>query len=80
MKKVLIVAIFVMFSCTDADMACMGAYGDQARVKCYSGTKLIYDGKSTGKISSAAHSDGYLFKDAATGELVEISGNCVLTY
>lgn len=34
---------------------------------------------STGKVGSEENSDGYYFKDAATGELVEVSGNVVIT-
>ncbi len=80
MKKILVIAAIFMASCTDASCAGLAAYGDSAEVKCYSGAKLIYDGSSTGKIKSAQSSDGYIFKDAATGELVEVSGNCVLKY
>ena len=66
--------------CTDRNIAKMQAYGGSAKIECYSGTKLIYKGQSTGKISSEEHSDGYSFVDKKTGKLTEVSGNCVITY
>ena len=67
-------------ACTDAQMAKLGGLGNEASVKCWSGTKVIYEGTSTGKVQSEADSDGYFFKDKATGKLMEVSGNCVITY
>ena len=75
----LIINIFFM-GCTDAQIAKLGGLGNEASVKCWSGTKVIYEGTSTGKVQSEADSDGYFFKDKATGKLMEVSGNCVITY
>jgi hypothetical protein len=72
-------AILVV-GCTDAQQARIGAYGDSATVICYSAEKVIYEGKSTGKVTSPEGSDGYQFKDASTLKLTEVSGNCVITY
>ena len=81
MRKIFVIgALFALAGCTDATIAQLGAYGDAADIKCYSGTALIYDGRSTGKVESVQNSDGYLFKDAATRKLTEVSGNCVITY
>lgn len=63
--------------CTDASWSQLEAYGEEAHVKCYSGGVLIYDGYSTGKINRAdSGSDGYYFRDRATGRLREVSGDC----
>ena len=67
-------------SCTDTTMARWGALGDPAKIVCYSGTELIYEGKSTGKVESPQGSDGYRFKDAKTQWLTEVSGNCIIQY
>ena len=82
MKKVFaaVILLFVLAGCTDAQRAQLGAYGDPATVKCYSAEAVIYEGRSTGKVSSPESSDGYLFMDASTGRLTEVSGNCVVTY
>jgi hypothetical protein len=66
--------------CTDRDMAKLQAYGGSGHITCYSGTKLIFEGDSTGKISSEENSDGYSFVDRKTNKLVEMSGNCVIVY
>ena len=66
--------------CTDAKFSKLTNFGDEAVVKCYSGTSIIYDGRSTGKVISEESSDGYVFKDAKTGHLMEVSGNCVIDY
>ena len=65
-------------SCTDAKRAKLLALGSSRSIECYSGDTLIYKGMSSGKIASEQASDGYYFKDNATGKLMEVSGNCVL--
>jgi len=61
-------------------MGKVSAYGGSANVKCYSGTMLIYDGDSTGKVQNSQQSDGYYFVDRKDNKLKEISGNCIVTY
>jgi hypothetical protein len=80
-KAVLAVMAMMAVGCTDAYMAKWGALGDPATIECYSGEKLIYRGKSTGKTANPeGGSDGYQFMDAKTGWLTEVSGNCIVTY
>ena len=67
-------------ACTDAGWGKLEALGDPAHVECWSGGQLIYRGRSTGKVSSEANSDGYYFRDAKTRQPMEVSGNCVITY
>ena len=71
---------FSLWGCTDAQMAKFGGLGNEAKVKCWSGGHVIYEGTSTGKVQSEANSDGYFFKDKASGKLMEVSGDCVITY
>ncbi len=80
--KVLVVlfAAIISTGCTDAFMGKVSALGGSASVKCYSAEKLIYEGVSTGKVSSSNSSDGYYFVDEADDLLKEVSGNCVITY
>jgi len=82
MKWLLIVMMLSIWSvgCTDAKMARWSNLGNSASIACYSGGKLIYEGASTGKISSELNSDGYFFKEKSTGKLMEVSGNCVIIY
>lgn len=77
---IMLVTLITITGCTDAEMGKLSSYGGSARIECYSGTLKIYDGKSTGKVSSAEQSDGYYFVDKADNKLKEISGNCVITY
>jgi len=76
----IIVAMLGLSGCTDRFMGKVSAYGGKAHIECYSGTKLIYEGTSTGKISSEANSDGYSFVSQKTQKLTEVSGNCVIEY
>lgn len=80
MKKILI-ATLMLFStaCTDAELQQYRALGDSGHITCYSGGKVIYDGGSTGKIATESGSDGWFFKDANTGKLVRVSGDCLIT-
>ena len=85
MKYLFLIATTILFAglltgCTDAFVGKLESYGDSARVTCYSGTKLIFDDCSTGKIASEANSDGYFFRSKATGRNVEVAGNCVIAY
>lgn len=61
-------------------MGKLSAYGGSANVRCYSAEKLIYEGDSTGKVTSSSSSDGYYFVDRKDNKLKEVSGNCVITY
>lgn len=51
-----------------------------ATISCYSGGKQILEAETVGKPVSENNSDGYLFKDKATGKLVEISADCIIVY
>lgn len=89
MLKHLLVAIAIILiiwllvtivSCTDAQRSKITSLGNKAHVKCWSGGVVIFDGFSTGKVSSEESSDGYYFKDATDGMLKEASGDCIITY
>ena len=74
----LIVLAATLVGCSDANMGKLGAYGKSRSIECWSGTKMIYKGMSTGKIQSEANSDGYYFVEKGSGKLLEVSGNCIL--
>jgi len=84
-KTAMLLAVSLIFllavsACTDAQRGKIGAIGESAKVECWSGGKLIYEGASSGKISSESQSDGYNFVDKKTGKFMEVSGNCVIAY
>lgn len=72
------ICALVLGGCTDAGMKQYTTIGSPGHIKCYSGTLLIYEGDSTGKISTEHQSDGWYFEDAATHKLVRVSGACVI--
>ena len=76
MNRILILLLLV--GCTDARMGKLKSFGRSRSIKCYSGSKVIYQGYSTGKINSEQNSDGYYFVERGTGKLLEVSGNCIL--
>lgn len=78
--KYLILSAVLLTGCTDGYTGKLKAFGGSALVRCYSAEFLIYEGHSTGKITSSSQSDGYYFIDKADGKLKEVSGNCVITY
>jgi len=79
MKTILLIALAVTLSaCTDTSRASIGAYGSSGTITCYSGGKEIYKGTSTGRIQTVQNSDGWEFKDAATGKFVRVSGDCLI--
>lgn len=75
----LVISLFLT-GCTDATIGKLSAYGGSANIKCYSAEKLIFEGTSTGKVTSESSSDGYFFVDAKDNKLKEVSGNCVIEY
>ena len=79
MKYLILITLF-LFGCTDAAFEKTTNFGNSAKVKCYSGGQVIYDGESSGKISSEQGSDGYYFRDKSTGKLIEISADCLFYY
>lgn len=83
MKKIflLIALAFTMSACTDAGCSRVAALGDAATIEMINcdGT-VTKKFRSTGKVSSSQQSDGYYFRDKATGKLTEVSGNVVITY
>jgi hypothetical protein len=77
MKRVVIFALAIS-GCTDARIAEITSLGSPGEITCYSGGKVIYEGKSTGKIASEEKSDGWLFKEESSGKLIRVSADCVI--
>ena len=82
MKKLLLGALLSLsvLSCTDAEQAKIGAFGDTFKVELVNcdGT-ISHSWISTGKVSNSQNSDGYYFNDAKSGTLIEVSGNVIIT-
>lgn len=71
----------LLSGCTDAGWdSTFGKLNVPAEIICYSGSKEIYRGRSTGAPKSAEGSDGYQFREYGTSNFLEVSGNCVLRY
>lgn len=79
MKTVLFIIIALAITgCTDAERASFFAYGDEARVVCYSGSQIIFDDVSTGKVAQL-DGDGITFKSKKTGGYVRAFADCIVT-
>lgn len=79
MIKIFIISVCLLFvGCTDGKWKKVTAIGSPAKVTCYSGGKIIFDGKSTGKVSAEEQSDGWFFEDSETNKLIRVSGDCVI--
>lgn len=68
----------VLLGCTDATRASIGAYGQSHRIRMFNGGKLVAEWHSTGKVTSMSDSDGWQFKDKATGKLVRVGGDVII--
>ena len=83
MRKILLLSTallaFGLSSCTDADQAKLTGYGNTYSIEVVSGGQVVRTYQSTGKVSGEAQSDGYFFNDRATGKLVEVSGQVIIT-
>lgn len=78
MRYLTLLLLITVASCTDADRASIRAYGEPGHIQCYSGGKLIYDGKSTGKMSTVKNSDGWEFNEAGSNAFIRVSGDCLI--
>jgi hypothetical protein len=65
--------------CTDAEVSRVMSYGDPQHVRFYSGGLLVGEWTSTGQVLNEGQSDGYAFTDGATGQLVRVSGEVIIT-
>ena len=81
MIKYIIASIIALTicSCTDASRARLTGYGDEYKVEMYSGGQMVREWTASGKVSSEQSSDGYFFNDKATGKLIEVAGDVVIT-
>ena len=76
----LLLAIFLLGSCTDAEKAKWGGLADQFKVEMINcDGSVAREWISTGKVHSEVDSDGYYFKDSKTGKLIEVTGRIVIT-
>lgn len=64
--------------CSDANKAAMSAWGKKHRVMLYSGGVKIGQWTTSGKIENESKSDGYYFRDDATGKVVMVDGDVVI--
>ena len=82
MKKLfsmVIVTLLLVVSCTDAEQAKFGAFGDQFEISIVNCDGTVTNSwTSTGKVLNNSQSDGYYFNDSVTGTLIEVSGNVII--
>ena len=70
---------FLVFPWTDASRSKLTGYGDEYKVEMYSGGQKVREWTASGKVNSEGGSDGYYFNDKATGKLIEVAGDVVIT-
>jgi len=83
MKKavlaVLTLATLTLFGCTDAQRQQVDSFGSKHHVTLYAADgHVIKQWEATGNVSNETQSDGWFFRDEATGKLVEITGTIVI--
>lgn len=77
---VLLVLVISLIGCSSADMSAMSAWGRPHIVKLYAcDGHVIQQWVTTGKIENESNSNGYYFKDDATGKMVMVDGTVVIT-
>jgi hypothetical protein len=78
MKKISILLALLLVGCTDAQISNISALGKPHKVSMYNGGKLVREWVSTGKVETLIDSDGWQFKDQATGKLVRVGGDVII--
>ena len=80
MKLVTLILFCALFvGCTSAKRAQFSSYGKSHSIELYSGGEMVRSWTSVGKVASETDSDGYYFMDEATGVLVRVTGDLVVT-
>lgn len=79
-SMIILVASVALSGCSDAQMGKFMALGNSAKVTCYSGGVVVYDGVSSGKIENQENSDGYYFTPKGESLAIEVSGDCIVKY
>ena len=84
MNKYILIAVSILtaltaVSCASAQRAKVSGLGSEHRIEMYSGGVKVREWTSTGKLSSEEKSDGYYFECKATGKLIEVCGDVVVT-
>lgn len=78
----LFVALLVLvfgLGCKDSEVQQFESLGSRHKVTLYGATgTVIGQWESTGNVSNQASSDGWYFRDAKTGKLVEVAGTLVI--
>lgn len=76
---ILAVALMALYGCcSDAPRAPLSTMGSPGDITCYSGGKVFYTGRSTGKIDSEIGSDGWYFREQGSGSRIRVSGDCLI--
>jgi hypothetical protein len=74
----LLLSLYLFTGCTSAQVAKFQSLGSKHKITLYSGGVAVRVWHSTGYIQNEEKSDGYYFKDDATGKLVSVSGQIVI--
>lgn len=73
-KVAIVVALFALVSCTDAECASRSSLGSSMKVTMYSGGEAVKTWTSTGKVTSGEHGTRFAFKDKETGMYIRVIG------
>ena len=76
---IIMVILFAIIGCTSAGVNKIKAYGEEHKVKQYSGGVKVGEWTSTGYVRNEESSDGYFFTDKDTGDLVRVTGTLQIT-
>lgn len=83
MKKLFLLAILLiafLISCRDSTKAQYAALGEDSKIELVNADgSVTHSWISSGKVLTEESSDGYYFMDRATGKLVRVSGNLIIT-
>jgi hypothetical protein len=78
-KSILLTLILFLFTgCTGAQVAKFQSLGSKHKITLYSGGIAVGTWHSTGYIQNEEKSDGYYFRDDATGKLISVSGTVII--
>jgi len=80
MKKALgVVLLLLLSACSDAEKSQWSSLNQPHTVQVFGfNGQVVREYKSTGKVKTESQSDGWYFRDAATNELVRISGGFLI--
>lgn len=79
MRTIGVAVCFFLVGCSEEYFHKLEKVKTDARIFCWSGERLIYEGRSNGTVNVSTGSV-YLFREKDSNRILRVSGHCIIDY